>query len=643
MFVALGRSLGRNNFNSFLAVHLLLALLVGANVCGNEHAMFVEFAAIPIIQEMERTPDVKTQPAVKNVAQQVGTTPELRTVPSISVGSDRRGSRQDFRNVSPPKLLTSSATTLNDRTQLSVKAKPNKAEQVEPRPWVSATPKPAVKRAPVRVADRPISEKIRAILREADQIGPGTNLPLYVHDPSANHEAAATTSSPETKEVGVLAGADTKAVSLLNEKTGSQETTRELLPTFDERRPVEAEFIGSNEFAPHEFMPMQHGHPIHDGHHGHPGHDGHIGQALPMASPDVLASGYDSLVDSFVGQLLADGCATPNYVPGTISLLNPPIGAYHQPIATGWYAQANALFLQPLGSRDLAVSVDGLTDATRIDVGTLHDGLASGASALLGLRTGTSTTEFEWWSLFENRDRERVADPAGDLRWLIPFEQLDVDSTGSAQLHQLGGEYEFHSFELNKRQLLSSREVGALQFAYVWGVRFVRFRDALNFQADPSDTSLDGSAGEYAYEASVDNRLFGPQIGGAAHWQIANRIATALDFRTGVFYNYVEHDQSSSDVLGPATIASGVDAGSVYSIDNSDSQAALIAELKLNLEYVLRPNFRFLVGYRIFGVQNVATAASQIPRSFESLGRLEPTVSDSFVLHGLQFGFVASF
>gem|GEM_PF-4135731 len=520
---------------------------------------------------------------------------------------------------------TNQQPVIKDDTQATKQTSDSQVELPEWAPWV---PKPAPERQPLRVADRHTSEKIREILRDADQLDSRASLPLS--SPSAQRDATQIPTT-ETKPVGAFER--TVASSLEKAEVGA--IPEELHLTFDERKPLDAEFTENQSFDLQQFSPP---HVRMDGYAGF-----QMAQATPTSSPDVFSSSYDGLVDSFVGQMLAGGCATPNHLPGTISILNPPIGACHQPLSSGWYAQANALFLQPLGSPDFAASVDGLTDTTRIDVGSLHEGLASGASALLGVRTGNSAIELEWWSLFESREHETATDAGGNLRWLIPFGQLDVDPTGAAQLHQLRGEYEVHSFELNKRHLLLNRDIGVLQFAYLWGVRFVRLRDALNFQADSNDTILDGSAGEYSYGASVDNRLFGPQIGGGAHWQIANRLAATLDFKTGVFYNYVEHDQLASGTLGPATILSGVDAGRGYSLDNSASQVSMIAELKLNLEYALRPNLRFLVGYRMFGAQNVALATSQIPRSFENLDRIEPTVSDSLLLHGLQIGFDASF
>lgn len=368
---------------------------------------------------------------------------------------------------------------------------------------------------------------------------------------------------------------------------------------------------------------------------------------LVVHDSTALMSGYDGMVDAYVHQLLTSGCATPGTLPGVASVATDSTLQLCQQLdggigASGWYAQAQALFLQPFGDQRVVTTVDDLTGRTELATDQLFNDFETGFDGRIGFRTGYSALEIGWWSLFANTSEATAISPPGNLFSVINFIELDINFNG-AQLHQIRSEMEVHTFELNQRHLLSNWNTGRLRFAYMWGLRFTRISDQLRFTADLDNTTLGDAAGEVFYETEVDNRLIGPQIGGSVLWQFRPKTSLLLDAKAGVFFNYIDQDQSAGTATGPATIVAGPDTGSQFVIDQDEQQASLMTEIQFNVEHSLTDRLKLVFGYRVFAASGIAQSRSQIPWRFGELGATVVDSSDALLLHGLQIGMDANF
>lgn len=365
------------------------------------------------------------------------------------------------------------------------------------------------------------------------------------------------------------------------------------------------------------------------------------------APPGIAYGGYDGLVDQYVYQLL-NGCgATPGAIPAVSSLkaCGPNLQGCDvsvTPTSTSWYGQAHYLVLQPWGRDDREISIDNPFTPAVLNLSDVQADWSPGAEIRVGVRTGLSAIEFGWWSMFADRQSASATSPTSDLTSLIDFSQIDIDFNG-ALLHQLQSELEVHNFDLTKRHILSDVSTSNLQFAYSYGLRFTRISEDQLLQADTADTILDGSLGELTHSILVDNRLFGAELGGTVHWDVTPSLAFAIDAKAGVFYNYMDHEQTASDLTGPSVVTGGPDIGELFGIDARDEQAAVLSELRLNGLYALTERLRLSVGYRAFAAAGIATASGQIPARFGALRARGIDGSDSLLLHGFHFGLDGTF
>ena len=367
-----------------------------------------------------------------------------------------------------------------------------------------------------------------------------------------------------------------------------------------------------------------------------------------FAPQEIAYGGYDGLVDQYVHQLL-NGCgANPAALHGANSLnINGPNlhvcdVAADPASAKGWYGQAQYLLLRPWGRDKRDISIDNPFTPAVLGLGNVQTDWSSGAELRVGVRTGLSAVEFGWWSMFADRQSAVATSPTSDLTSLIDFSQIDINFNG-ALLHQLQNEFEVHNFDLTKRHILSGFDTNNLQFAYSYGLRFTRISEEQLLQADTVDTVLDGSLGEMTHSIEVDNRLFGPELGGTVHWDITPTLALAIDAKAGVFYNYIDHEQTAGDLTGPAVVTGGPDIGELFGIDATDERAAVLSELRLSGFYVLTDRLRLSAGYRAFAAAGIATASGQIPVRFGALRGRGINGSDVLLLHGFHFGLDGTF
>lgn len=304
-----------------------------------------------------------------------------------------------------------------------------------------------------------------------------------------------------------------------------------------------------------------------------------------------------------------------------------------------YYFQTTLLFLDQFGDAKTETTLDSATGRTVLSSEAAALDLSTGLEVRLGRKRGSSATEIGWWSLFSSDETASVARPGSTLDSIIDFSDLDINFN-NARLHQVEKDLEMHSIDVSHRQLINSG--GSFSFAYQWGLRYTEIDDEFGLRADLNNTVLGDPTGELRYDIEVNNHLIGPQIGGAAYWQATSRLGLILDLKGGVYFNFMDHDQSASSWLGAATITSGPDAGEMFRMNNDESQAALLSEIQFGAEYLITSRFRLLLGYRLVAASGIGLAEAQIPRRF---GAIETAVdaSGSLLLHGLQIGIDGSF
>ncbi len=170
------------------------------------------------------------------------------------------------------------------------------------------------------------------------------------------------------------------------------------------------------------------------------------------------------------------------------------------------------------------------------------------------------------------------------------------------------------------------------------GARFMRFDEDFYFRTDYERMDTNAT-GFLAYNAEVDNKLYGFQLGFNGLYRIGGggRWSLHCSSSVGVYGNQINVRQWMASPTGAVRFANGANGN--FDVNSSKDDVAMIGELRLGGSYQYSSNWRFYGGWRAVGVTGVALATAQIPTAFITPGQVGAVASDgSLILHGLQTG-----
>ncbi len=195
--------------------------------------------------------------------------------------------------------------------------------------------------------------------------------------------------------------------------------------------------------------------------------------------------------------------------------------------------------------------------------------------------------ELVYWGIYpEKQEANRTAnDVQGTLNHVFTFNSLTYDDGlgngpvavdsffNNAQRHRLQRDWSIHNVELNLLTLrnlygpdgygmcagcgpsfgaLGSHCGPRLNVSWIAGFRFFRFDESFLFSSDPTDMVFDGSPDELHYGVSVDNELYGFQLGADTEFFLTRRVSLRTTAKFGIYNNHMEQKQRVGGSEGAA-------------------------------------------------------------------------------------------
>jgi hypothetical protein len=210
----------------------------------------------------------------------------------------------------------------------------------------------------------------------------------------------------------------------------------------------------------------------------------------------------------------------------------------------------------------------------------------------------------------------------------IAFGGLDlgIDGPGSGVLRNLSGFSGRATSRLWKAEMdfvrhFLQRPDTPIHGRVFGGPQFIGVKETFAYRAD-------GAVGDVVFDARTDNTLFGADVGAGVTFQPwYSNLGVDVSGRYGLFANSFD---VRNDFYGPRSVFVGF---------GEDGTCRLATSAELNIEATLRiaRNVSLLAGWRLWHIQGIGRAASQVPTSVAS-PTLVTTNSGTLFAHGLFIG-----
>ena len=177
------------------------------------------------------------------------------------------------------------------------------------------------------------------------------------------------------------------------------------------------------------------------------------------------------------------------------------------------------------------------------------------------------------------------------------------------------------------------------------GIRWFRFEDSLEYASSSTNNIYGDESSDVFYRNGVTNDLVGFQLGSMANWCTGTCLNFFAGTSFGVFGNHMNTNTYAGTNTAAATIFStNAFNGRPYDYSNSLNDVAFLAEGNIGTGIRISRGWTANLGYRVVGVNGVATAVGQIPRDFsngDDINRINNT--NSLLLHGVVLGAAYNF
>jgi hypothetical protein len=327
------------------------------------------------------------------------------------------------------------------------------------------------------------------------------------------------------------------------------------------------------------------------------------------------------------------------------------------------YVYANALIMTHIKQGGFVPTVDSGTGNAALFFcqpefgGLWHGGMEVGTGWCFGCNCN-SALEFVYWGLWPSTG---VATARGNLNSTIDFGDLDYGG-GNANLlfqnalvQQVQYGFNFNSVEIN---LVGNgccggpfgcamcgcnnygRTGSPWGFGYVAGFRYINFSEQWLYRTDTTDFNFNGDPTELNYRMSLNNNLFGFQLGGGISYTVTNRLTAYSIAKFGIYDNHVTQYQTVYGTLGTATINNGPFAGQPFAVRSTDNVFAGAGQFDLGGRWAVANNWSLNFGYRVLALAGVAISETNaIHNQFQNVaGIASQQTTGSFILHGGYLG-----
>ncbi len=176
---------------------------------------------------------------------------------------------------------------------------------------------------------------------------------------------------------------------------------------------------------------------------------------------------------------------------------------------------------------------------------------------------------------------------------------------------------------------------------WLFGVRYFRFEDYLQFTAENNDGIIDYNSPDFEFNHQVDvtNDLVGVQLGLHMDYCICKCLSLNAGSSFGIYGNNTSVYQEVHNGNGPAY--TDPLNPQFLTWNTSDTDVAYLGELRAGLGYKVGCHWRLSGGYRVMAASCVGTALNQLPvgrtiADYDAIGIVNR--NDDLVLHGTYVG-----
>ena len=224
-----------------------------------------------------------------------------------------------------------------------------------------------------------------------------------------------------------------------------------------------------------------------------------------------------------------------------------------------------------------------------------------------------------------------------------------ADFFNQGNFHALTRESSIYNFEFNVLRNRSdvSWFNGLLgNFETLVGFRYIDFDESLQYT---SGSDAGTGPRSLAFNSSVENSLFGGQVGGRSEFNLFNKLGASIGAKFGLFYNDANANRRiTGNFADGSTFDPNIVDGSTsilgYDFGSSEANASFLAELDLGLIYQFSQSSRVRFGYRRIGISGVAHASDNIPDDVSNVSQLQDTDdSGNLRLRGIYFSYELGF
>ena len=223
------------------------------------------------------------------------------------------------------------------------------------------------------------------------------------------------------------------------------------------------------------------------------------------------------------------------------------------------------------------------------------------------------------------------------------------DIFADGNFHSLTRDSSFYNFEFNFLQnrpditwfngLFRNTETS-------FGFRYIDFDESLSYRSGSDSGTGPRSV---ALDSSVENSLYGFQVGSRSEFNLYRRFNGFLGLKFGTFYTQAEANRRITGEFADGSsfnpsIQNGSTSVNGYDFGGDEDDVSFLGEVDLGVTYQLNQWSRLKFGYRRIGISGLAFASNNIPDDLAVVEQLnDVTDSQSLRLRGIYLSYELAF
>ncbi len=286
-------------------------------------------------------------------------------------------------------------------------------------------------------------------------------------------------------------------------------------------------------------------------------------------------------------------------------------------VPSPWYASAAGLYMTRDRGKRLWTTYQ--TNNNPNQLMNTNDASADwrgGGEIRLGRRFCCSTWALEgtFWALDSLQGHSSIQWLGGNLSTPEDFDHFTGPGSlfNNADVHIINRRDEIYDAELNLMR--TPLCCGPINIDWLVGFRWFHFREHLNWGTLGQDGSWSNPDDVAYLDDSIENNLFGGQVGLAAKWDVGYHLSLFARPKIGLYGNYMDH---RFNIYNGAGTSFQPDPGSgivdTFPGASHGSTFSVLTEIDAGLQWQYHEHWSAFLGYRLIAATGIGLADEQIP------------------------------